>query len=247
MARLQGLMNLQNRLSACRVCRTHLAVPAILAVAPKTPFQLPPGYRECTNETEISTSRPLTKFTSGVLAALRGSTYGGEYASPLRLLRPCWTPLLNSLRLLLNESVSIRVSQGVHAYHHKRSASTLTPIIREKVKPDSFVYKTVYAGLDVRSITTDMSTAARYLSAHAATTSTTLKTFTSSQTVCTLLQRHPYEQLLLVTKRVRPAFLQWRTSRLVTSVQILVSSRHQPLVATSTHVVVAMRRCNFHT
>ena len=149
MARLQGLMNLQNRLSACRVCRTHLAVPAILAVAPKTPFQLPPGYRECTNETEISTSRPLTKFTSGVLAALRGSTYGGEYASPLRLLRPCWTPLLNSLRLLLNESVSIRVSQGVHAYHHKRSASTLTPIIREKVKPDSFVYKTVYAGLDV--------------------------------------------------------------------------------------------------
>jgi len=47
----------------------------------------------------IHTSRPLKKFASGVLAALRGSTYGREYASSLRLLRPCWTAFLNSLQL----------------------------------------------------------------------------------------------------------------------------------------------------
>ena len=42
-------------------------------------------------------SRLLTKSASGVLAALRGSTYGSEYDSPLRLLRPCWAAFLNSL------------------------------------------------------------------------------------------------------------------------------------------------------
>ncbi|MBI5671876.1 MAG: hypothetical protein HZC50_01095 [Nitrospirae bacterium] len=34
----------------------------------------------------------------GVLASLRGSTYGPEYASPLRSLRPCWTAFLRILR-----------------------------------------------------------------------------------------------------------------------------------------------------
>ncbi len=43
-------------------------------------------------------SRLLIKSASGVLASLRGSTYGTEYDSPLRLLRPCWTAFLNSLR-----------------------------------------------------------------------------------------------------------------------------------------------------
>ena len=43
------------------------------------------------------TSKLLKKSASGVLAALRGSTYRTEYASPLRLLRPCWTAFLNSL------------------------------------------------------------------------------------------------------------------------------------------------------
>ena len=33
----------------------------------------------------------LKKSASFVLAALRGSTYDAEYASPLRLLRPRWT------------------------------------------------------------------------------------------------------------------------------------------------------------
>jgi hypothetical protein len=36
---------------------------------------------------------------SGVLALLRGSTYRTEYASPLRVLRPCWTNCLSILRL----------------------------------------------------------------------------------------------------------------------------------------------------
>ncbi len=34
-------------------------------------------------------SRMLKKSASFVLASLRGSTYGGEYDSPLRSLRPC--------------------------------------------------------------------------------------------------------------------------------------------------------------
>ena len=37
-----------------------------------------------------STSRMLKKPASIVLASRRGSTYGTEYASPLRSLRPCW-------------------------------------------------------------------------------------------------------------------------------------------------------------
>jgi len=39
----------------------------------------------------------LKKPASFVLASLRGSTYGGEQASPLRSLRPCWTVFLSIL------------------------------------------------------------------------------------------------------------------------------------------------------
>ncbi len=42
-------------------------------------------------------SRVLKKSASGVLASLRGSTYGAEYDSPLRLLRPCRTAILSTL------------------------------------------------------------------------------------------------------------------------------------------------------
>jgi hypothetical protein len=47
----------------------------------------------------------LKKSASGVLASRRGSTYGAEYDSPLRLLRPCWTALLNSLLELIPEQL----------------------------------------------------------------------------------------------------------------------------------------------
>jgi hypothetical protein len=40
----------------------------------------------------------LKTSASFVFAALRGSMYGKEYASPLRLLRPRWTAILNILR-----------------------------------------------------------------------------------------------------------------------------------------------------
>src|SRR5437016_870924 len=43
-------------------------------------------------------SRMLKKSASFVLASLRSSTYRTEYASPLRLLRPCWTAFLSILR-----------------------------------------------------------------------------------------------------------------------------------------------------
>jgi len=42
----------------------------------------------------------LKKFASGVLASFRGSTYGKEYDSPLRSLRPCWKTFLNILLAL---------------------------------------------------------------------------------------------------------------------------------------------------
>jgi hypothetical protein len=40
-----------------------------------------------------------------VIASLRGSTYGEEYASPPRSLRPRWTAFLTILRSLLMPSV----------------------------------------------------------------------------------------------------------------------------------------------
>jgi hypothetical protein len=40
----------------------------------------------------------IKKSDSGVLASLRGSTYGTEHASPLCLLRPCWVAFLSILR-----------------------------------------------------------------------------------------------------------------------------------------------------
>ena len=45
-------------------------------------------------------NRMLKKSASFVLAALRGSTYRREYASPLRLLWPRWTTFLNIPRAL---------------------------------------------------------------------------------------------------------------------------------------------------
>jgi len=42
-------------------------------------------------------NRMLKKAASFVLASLRGSTYGKEYASPLRSLRPRRTAFLNIL------------------------------------------------------------------------------------------------------------------------------------------------------
>jgi hypothetical protein len=40
----------------------------------------------------------LKKAASFVLASLEASTYGKEYASPSRSLRPRWTAFLNILR-----------------------------------------------------------------------------------------------------------------------------------------------------
>jgi hypothetical protein len=53
----------------------------------------------------LVSSRLLTKSASIVLASLRGSTYGTEYDSLLRSLRPCWTAFLNSLQAIELSSV----------------------------------------------------------------------------------------------------------------------------------------------
>jgi len=47
----------------------------------------------------------LKKSADCVLASFRGSTYGNESASPLHSLRPCWTALLNILRVSLIRAV----------------------------------------------------------------------------------------------------------------------------------------------
>jgi hypothetical protein len=65
-----------------------------------------PVYLVCLVYLVYLVSRLLTKSASSVLAVLRGSTYGREYASLLRLLRPCWTAFLNSLRRILKEPLS---------------------------------------------------------------------------------------------------------------------------------------------
>lgn len=58
-----------------------------------------PSVRQITLQ---SPSRLLKKSSSFVLTLLRGSTYGTEYASPPRSLRPCWKVFLNSLRALVS-------------------------------------------------------------------------------------------------------------------------------------------------
>jgi hypothetical protein len=48
----------------------------------------------------------LKKAASFVLAALRGSTYSKEYASPPHLLRPRWTAFLTILQALCLSSLA---------------------------------------------------------------------------------------------------------------------------------------------
>ena len=49
-----------------------------------------------------SSGRMRKKTASGVLASLRGSPYGTEYDSPLRLLRPCCQPFCASCMAVLH-------------------------------------------------------------------------------------------------------------------------------------------------
>jgi hypothetical protein len=50
----------------------------------------------------------LKKSASFVLASLRGSTYGTEYDSPLRSLRPRWTAFLSILWAVLAATPCVR-------------------------------------------------------------------------------------------------------------------------------------------
>ena len=61
--------------------------------------------------------RLLKKSASGVLASLRGSTYGSEYASPLRSLRSCWTAFLTSLWPTQSPAV---IPSAVRGQHNER-------------------------------------------------------------------------------------------------------------------------------
>jgi len=54
----------------------------------------------------------LKKTTSFVLASLRTSTYGNEYASALRLLRPCWMAFLNILSRAMFKVIGQRPVNG---------------------------------------------------------------------------------------------------------------------------------------
>jgi hypothetical protein len=73
------------------------------------------------SHTMHSSSRMREKPASGVLASLRGSTYGTEYDSPLRSLRPCWTAFLRTLH---GYSASSQLSIFVMATGGRMSFST---------------------------------------------------------------------------------------------------------------------------
>ena len=63
------------------------------------------------------TSRMREKPAGGVLASLRGSTYGPEYDSPLRSLRPCWTAFLLILHGLFNVVSHLDIRDGDRGQH----------------------------------------------------------------------------------------------------------------------------------
>ena len=66
------------------------------------------GHGPALESERLNSSRMLKKSASGVLASLRGSTYGTEYDSPFRSLRPCWTAFLSILRgCLMSSATSI--------------------------------------------------------------------------------------------------------------------------------------------
>ena len=69
---------------------------------------------------KFPSSRMRKKTATGVLASLRGSTYGPEYDSPLRSLRLCWTAFL---RILHEYSTSSHSSISVTATWVKMSFS----------------------------------------------------------------------------------------------------------------------------
>jgi hypothetical protein len=73
-------------------------------------------------------SRLLTKSASGALATLRGSTYGGEYDSPLRVLRPCWTAFLNSLRAIWVPSVTVHEASSLGRHRVCQQPASLVRI-----------------------------------------------------------------------------------------------------------------------
>lgn len=75
--------------------------------------------------------RLLKKFASGVLASLRGSIYGSEYAWPLRALWPCWTAFLNSLWAILLSAIipnAVRVQYDEPVYQRTANGLRSVPI-----------------------------------------------------------------------------------------------------------------------
>ena len=74
-------------------------------------------------------SRMLKKSTSSVLASFRGSTYGTEYDSPLRLPRPClrrgvsWHAGAGRVRLVAFLSILLECFSVVP---HERTIEALT-------------------------------------------------------------------------------------------------------------------------
>jgi len=64
--------------------------------------------------THMWSSRMLKESASGVLASLRDSTYGMEYASPLCSLWPCWTNVLS----ILPGKLLLPPSRGPLIFHH---------------------------------------------------------------------------------------------------------------------------------
>src|SRR5262245_44094222 len=83
----------------------------------------------------------LKKSASVVLATLRSSTYRKEYASPLRLLRPCWTVFLSILvgYLTVISRVQLVDFQEVHN-RFPQPARQAAPSVLRKTRSTGLVH-----------------------------------------------------------------------------------------------------------
>src|SRR6266850_2558334 len=103
--------------SVLRSQRTATGIPPDLWSIDSTLSRSSPYSRSCIMGCLCSrlyaSSRMLKMSASFVLASLRGSTYGTEYDSPLRSLRPRWTTILSILRAVLALARFVKSQRGL--------------------------------------------------------------------------------------------------------------------------------------
>jgi len=103
--------------ASTRSQRTATAIPPDFRPIDSSRSRSSPYSRSCIMGCLCSrlyaSSRMLKMSASFVLASLRGSTYGTEYDSPLRSLRPRWTTILSILRAVLAPAPFVKSQRGL--------------------------------------------------------------------------------------------------------------------------------------